>query len=132
MQSTTTDTDAETWTQIAPILEEAMAELGEKDHNAVVLRFFQGRSFRDLGAALATSEAGAKMRVNRALEKLRKIFGKRGLTFSAAMIAGAISTNSIQAAPIGLAGSITIAAAEGTTLAASTITLIKSTLKYMT
>lgn len=132
MQSITTDSDSETWEQIAPFLEDAMAGLGEKDHNAVVLRFFQGRSFREVGSELGTSEAGAKMRVNRALEKLRKFFGKRGLTFSAAMIAGAISTNSVQAAPMGLASSVTLAVAEGTTLATSTITLIKGTLKYMT
>ena len=109
-----------------------MAGLGEKDHNAVVLRFFQGRSFRELGSELETSEAGAKMRVSRALEKLRGFFGRRGLTFSAAMIAGAISTNAVQAAPIGLANSVTLVAAKGTTVAASTITLIKSTLNYMT
>src|SRR5690606_31782936 len=131
MQSTT-NTESETWTQIAPLLDAAMAELGENEHSALVLRFFQGRSFRELGASLATTEAGAKMRVQRALVKLRKYFYKRGLTFSVAMIAGAIATNSVQAAPVGLAGSATLAAVKGTAVAASTLTLIQSTLKYMT
>ena len=47
-----------------------MAQLGQKDHDAVVLRFFEGRSFKDVSLALGTSEAGAKMRVQRALEKV--------------------------------------------------------------
>ena len=108
-----------------------MAQLGEKDHNAVVLRFFEGRDFKDISATLGATEAGAKMRVNRALEKLRRFFTTRGLTFSAAAIAGAILANSVQAAPIGLATSVTAAAVKGTAVTTSTLTLIKTTLKIM-
>jgi hypothetical protein len=71
------------------------------------------------------------MRVNRALEKLRKFFTKRGLTLSAAMIAGAVSAHSIQAAPIGLATTVTVAAVKGTTVTTSTLSLINNTLKLM-
>jgi RNA polymerase sigma factor (sigma-70 family) len=132
MQSHLNEPDSTAWMQIEPLLETAMAQLGEKDHNAVVLRFFEGRSFKDVSAALGTSEAGAKMRVNRALEKLRKILNKRGLTLSAAVIAGAVSAHSVQAAPIGLATSVTVAAVKGTAVTTSTLTLIKTTLKIMT
>jgi RNA polymerase sigma factor (sigma-70 family) len=131
MQSIVNESESDAWMQIAPLLDTAMAHLGEKDHNAVVLRFFEGRNFKAVSAALGTTEAGAKMRVNRALEKLRKFFTKRGLTFSAAAIAGAISANSVQAAPIGLATSVTLAAVKGTTVATSTLTLIETTLKLM-
>ena len=131
MQSIVNETESDAWMQIAPLLDTAMGHLGEKDHNAVVLRFFEGRNFKAVSAALGTTEAGAKMRVNRALEKLRKFFTKRGLTFSAAAIAGAISANSVQAAPIGLATSVTLAAVKGTTVATSTLTLIETTLKLM-
>src|SRR5881394_1749448 len=131
MQSSVNESDADAWMQIAPLLDTAIAQLGEKDHNAVVLRFFEGRNFKAVSAALGTTEAGAKMRVNRALEKLRKFFTKRGLTFSAAVIAGAISANSVQAAPIGLATSVTLAAVKGTAVTTSTLTLIKTTLKIM-
>jgi hypothetical protein len=95
-----------------------------------VLRFIEGRSFKDVGAAMGTSEAGAKMQVNRALEKLRRFFSKNGLTFSVAAITAAISANSVQAAPIGLATSVTVAAMKGTT-ATTTLTLIQTTLKLM-
>ena len=131
MQSSVNESEPDAWMQIAPLLDTAMAQLGEKDHNAVVLRFFEGRNFKAVGAALGTTEAGAKMRVNRALEKLRKFFTKRGLSFSAAVIAGAISANSVQAAPIGLATSVTLAAVKGTTVTTSTLTLIQTTLKLM-
>jgi RNA polymerase sigma factor (sigma-70 family) len=132
MQSHLNEPDSTAWMQIEPLLEAAMAQLGDKDHNAVVLRFFEGRSFKDVSAALGTSEAGAKMRVTRALEKLRQIFTKRGLTLSAAVIAGAVSANSVQAAPIGLATSVTVAAVKGTAVTTSTFNLIKATLKIMT
>ena len=118
------------WLQIAPLLDTAMAQLGEKDHNAVVLRFFEGRNFKDMSAALGTSEDGAKMRVNRALEKLRKFFTKRGVTLSATVIAGAVSANSVQAAPAELTISA-VAAAKGSAAAASTLTLVKGALKLM-
>ncbi len=131
MQSQVNETNAETWMQIEPWLETAMAQLGQKEHDAVVLRFFEGRSFKDVSSVLGTSEAGAKMRVSRALEKLRRFFAKRGLTFSAALIAGAVSAYSVQAAPVGLAASVTSAAVKGTTVTASTLTLIKTTLKIM-
>jgi hypothetical protein len=80
---------------------------------------------------LGTTEAGAKMRVNRALEKLRTFFSKRGLTFSAAVLAGAISAHSVQAAPAGLAASVTTAAVGGSAVTTSTLTLIETTLKFM-
>ena len=131
MRSQLNETDSNAWMQIEPVLDTAMAQLGEKDYNAVVLRFFEGRNFKDISATLGTTEAGAKMRVNRALEKLRKFFTTRGLTFSAAAIAGAISANSVQAAPIGLATSVTAAAVKGTAVTTSTLTLIKTTLKIM-
>ncbi len=76
------------WKQIAPLLDDALGKLGEHDRNAIVLRFFENKNLREVGLALGASEDAAKMRVNRALEKLRKIFGKRGVKFSATAIAG--------------------------------------------
>jgi len=131
MQSQVKDDQSSAWMQIEPLLDQAMAQLGEKDHDAVVLRFFEGRSFKNVSEAMGTSEAGAKMRVNRALEKLRKFFAGYGLTFSAAILAGAVSANSVQAAPIGLAASVTVAAIKGTAVTTSTLTLIETTLKIM-
>jgi RNA polymerase sigma factor (sigma-70 family) len=131
MQSLLNEPEPNVWPQIAPLLDVAMAGLGEKDRNAVVLRFFENKSLGEVGRALGASEDAAKMRVNRALEKLRKFFSKRGIVFSAAMIAGAVSANSVHAAPVGLAISVTATVAKGSATAASTLTLVKGALKIM-
>ena len=132
MLSTLNEAPEETWRQIAPLLDGAMEKLGEKDHAALVLRFFENRNFKDVGVTLGTSENAAKMRVNRALEKLRKLFGKRGVNSTTAIIAGAISGNSVQAAPVGLTKAIsTVALAKGAATSASTLTLMKGALKLM-
>jgi uncharacterized protein (TIGR03435 family) len=132
MQAILNEPESEAWRQIAPLLDDAMGRLGEKDRNAIVLRFFENKNLSEVGAALGASEDAAKMRVNRALEKLRKFFSKRGVTHSAAIIAGAVSANSVQAAPAALAKTISaVAVAKGAAASASTLTLIKGALKIM-
>jgi RNA polymerase sigma factor (sigma-70 family) len=132
MQSFLNEPESNAWMQIAPLLDTALSQLGQTDHNAIVLRFFEGRNFNEVGAALGASEDAAKKRVTRAVEKLRKFFTKRGITLSAAVIAGAISANSVQAAPAMLAKTISaVAIAKGAAAGASTLTLIKGALKLM-
>jgi len=131
MQSTLTEPDAAAWKQIAPLLDEAMGQLGETDRNAVVLRFFENRTAREVGAALKLTEAAAHMRVNRALEKLRKIFTKRGVTLTTTLIAGAVAANSVQAAPMGVAATISATAAKGAVVATTITTLVKGTMNTM-
>ena len=124
-------TNEEAWTQIAPLLDAAMLRLGEKDRSAIVLRFFENKNLREVGAALGASEDSARVRINRALEKLRKFFTKRGAMLSATVIATAVSANSVQAAPMGLAATISAAAVKSSAVAASTMTLVKGALKIM-
>jgi uncharacterized protein (TIGR03435 family) len=132
MQSTLNEPENNAWPQIAPLLDDALGKLGEADRNAIVLRFFENKNLREVGAALGASEDVAKMRVNRALEKLRKIFTKRGVTLSATLIAGAVSASSVQAAPVGLVKTITVVAvAKGATAGVSTLALVKGALKIM-
>jgi uncharacterized protein (TIGR03435 family) len=132
MQSTLNETDTAAWSQIAPWLDEAMGQLAETDRNAVVLRFFENKTAAEVGVALKLTEAAAHKRVNRALEKLRKIFLKRGATFSAVAIAGAVSANSVHAAPVGLAATISaVAITKGAAAGGSTLALVKGALKLM-
>src|SRR5205823_4581509 len=132
LQSILNESETSAWPQIAPLLDGALEQLGQKDHDAIVLRFFEGKNFKEVGAALGATEDAAKMRVNRALEKLRKVFTKRGLVSTTAIIAGAISANSIQAAPLVLAKSVTsVAIAKGAAASGSTLALIKGALKLM-
>jgi uncharacterized protein (TIGR03435 family) len=132
MLSTLNEPENEAWTQIAPLLDTALAKLGETDHNAIVLRFFEGRNFNEVGTALGASEDAAKKRVNRAVEKLRKFFTKRGIILPAAVLTAAISANSVQAAPVALAKTVTaVAIAKGAAASTSTLTLINGALKIM-
>jgi RNA polymerase sigma factor (sigma-70 family) len=134
MQSTLDENSAPdaVWHQLAPLLDEAMARLGQKDRDAVILRFFKDQSVRDVAAALQVSEPAAQRRVLRALEKLRKFFTNRGVSLTTAIIAGTISANSVQAAPVALAKSVTaVAIVKGSIAAASTLTLVKGTMKTM-
>src|ERR1035438_9408101 len=103
MQSTLNQPDADAWAQHAPRLDDALAELGETDRTALVLRFFENKTAREIARALRMEEAAAQKRVARALEKLRARFVKRGVTLTATVIAGAVAANSVQAAPVGLA-----------------------------
>jgi uncharacterized protein (TIGR03435 family) len=121
-----------TWDQFSPVLEEAMAKLRDRDRDALVLRFFENKSMREVGAALGLEERAAQKRVARGLEKLRKYFSTRGVDSTTAVISGAISANSVHAAPAGLAKSVSaVAAAKGAAASASTLTLIKGALKIM-
>src|SRR5436190_10335892 len=118
------------WETLCPLLDEAMAQLREKDRDALVLRFFQNRTLQEVGAALGIEEGAAQKRVSRGLEKLRSFFGRRGITLSAVVIAGTVSANSVQAAPVGLATSV-VATAKSSATAGSTLALVKGALKFM-
>jgi RNA polymerase sigma factor (sigma-70 family) len=132
MQSISNESDPDTWTQIAPLLDAALAQLGKIDHDAVVLRFFEGKLFSEVGTALGTSEEAAKKRVNRAVEKLRIYFSKRGVTLSTDALAGVVTANSVQLAPAALAKTTTaLAFVKGETASGSTLSLIKGALKTM-
>ena len=101
-------TDSATvWNQITPHLDEALNNLGGHDRNALVLRFLDGRSFAEVGTVLGTSEAAAKMRVSRALDKLRHALGRRGTTVTVAVLLTALSTHAASATPVALAAQIT-------------------------
>ena len=124
--------EADVWTQIAPLLDAAMAGLNETDRHAVVLRFFDGKSMGEIGAALGANEDAAKKRVSRALEKLQKYFARRGVHSTTETIAGAISSNSVQAAPALLIQTTTaVALAKGAAAGGSILTLVKATLIAM-
>jgi RNA polymerase sigma factor (sigma-70 family) len=133
MQSTLNDSNPDNlWQQLAPLLENAMTRLNEKERTLLALRFFENKSGAETAAILGIQEWAAHKRVNRAVEKLRKFFTKRGVILPAAVLTAAISSNSVQAAPVALAKSVTaVAIAKGSIAAASTLTLVKGTMKTM-
>ncbi len=121
MRSVLSESGSDIWPNIAPLLDEAVAGLSEKDRLAIVLRFYEGRNLREVGAVLGASEDAAEKRVSRAVEKLRKFFTQHGVTVGASGLVIAISAHAVQSAPVELAATIsTTAALAGTTLATST------------
>ncbi len=132
MQSTQDEPSTETaWNELAPLLDDAMSRLRVTDRDALVLRYFENKTLPEVGAALGVEERAAQKRVTRALEKLRSLFMRRGVVSSAAVIAGALSAHSVQAAPAVLATTIAATALKGSAVTASTLTLIQGTLKLM-
>jgi RNA polymerase sigma factor (sigma-70 family) len=120
------------WRELSPQLDEAMAGLGTSERDALVLRYFQNKSMAEVGKFLGLAENTAQKRVSRALEKLRTFFTKRGVSSTTAILAGAISANSVQAVPVTLVKSVTaVALAKGTAASTSTLTLVKTTLIAM-
>ena len=109
-----TPTTAEmNWEQLKPLLDECVGHLGEMDRDAIVLRYFEGKSHREVGTALGLSENSANKRIERALEKLRGYFARRGVTVPAAVLAVAMSQNSVRAAPAGLVANVAGASLAG-------------------
>jgi RNA polymerase sigma factor (sigma-70 family) len=115
------------WQQIEPLLDEAMAKLSTADHDAIVLRYFESRSLREVGAALGSSEDAAQKRVARALERLRINLTRLGVTVSVTALAAAVSSGAVQSAPTGLA----VSAASVSLLTATGTSSIVSILKVM-
>jgi RNA polymerase sigma factor (sigma-70 family) len=112
------------WEKLRPVLDDAMHELKEADRDAILLRYFENRPFAEVGAKLGLQENTARMRVERALEKLRDILGQRGITTTAAL-ASVISTNAVQTAPAGLAAIVVPATGAFTLLKLMTATKLK-------
>src|SRR5882672_11252481 len=104
--------DAE-WERLRPVLDDALDRLSDDDRQAVLLRFFEGKSFADVGAKLRLNENTARMRVERALDKLHGALAQRGVTSTTAALAVALANQAGVAAPAGLAASVTGVALAG-------------------
>lgn len=124
MQELTREADATLdWERVRPVLDEALGELADADREAILLRFFEGRDFASIGARLELNANTARMRVERALDKLRARLEGRGLTSTSSALAAVLAHQAVAAAPAGLAVAITGAALSGGgALAAATAT----------
>jgi RNA polymerase sigma factor (sigma-70 family) len=101
------------WDRVRPVLDSALGELVDSDREAVLLRFFEDRDFATVGAKLRVSENAARMRVERALDKLHASLARRGVTSTTAALAGALTSQAVLAAPPGMAATVTGAVLAG-------------------
>lgn len=101
------------WARIRPLLDDAMHTLPAQDREAVLLRHFERRSYAEIGGVLGLSEDSARMRVNRALEKLHETLARRGVTSTALALAGLLGSNAAGAAPAHLTAKVARGAMTG-------------------
>src|SRR5687767_2394919 len=101
------------WEHLHPILEEAMHTLNEKDRVAILLRFFENKSLNEVGLALGLRENAARMRVERALDRLRLKLACKGIGYSSAALAVTLSQNAVSAAPAAFVSTLTSASLAG-------------------
>lgn len=91
------------WDEVSPVLDAAMEELAERDRLALLLRFFDHRTFAEIGRSLRVTEDAARMRVERALDKLHAQLARQGFRSTAVVLGAAMTQHAVQAAPAGLA-----------------------------
>ena len=94
------------WPEIEPLLNRSLVALREGERECVLLRFFQGLSFAEAGAALGLSEEAARKRVARALEKMRAFLGKEGVLIPGVALAALLTAHAAKAAPLTCQASI--------------------------
>ncbi len=95
--------DARAWSEVAPLLDAALDSLPATDRDALVLRFFEKRDLRAVGAALGVSDDTAQKRVTRALDKVRTFLARRGVTSTAGALGALVAAQAVDAAPAGFA-----------------------------
>lgn len=94
------------WEAMRPVIDDALASLSDTDRNAVIQRYFDQADYQTIGQRLDLAPNTARMRVERALEKLSTQLERRGIRSTAAALGSVLAANSITAAPVGLASSI--------------------------
>ena len=119
------------WDQLRPFLDQAMHELNEGERNAVLLRYFEGRQLADIGAKLGLSEDAARMRVGRALNRLRGVLARRGISSTVSALSVFLTSQTVTAAPAGwaanIAGTALATAAAGTSTSLTILKLMTMT-----
>lgn len=100
---------ADDWPVIEPLLDQAVESLDASDRTAVLLRYFENKSLREVGAALGISDDTAQKRVSRAVEQLRTFFLRQGVPVTAAGLATNLSAHVLLTAPSALGGAIVTA-----------------------
>lgn len=94
-----TASDDRHWESISPHLDAALASLSGRDREAITLRFFEDKSFREVADAMGVSVVAARQCVRRATERMRAYFALRGATLSAEAIGPMILARAVQTAP---------------------------------
>ena len=115
------------WESIAPQLDAALNELSETDREVMLLRYFEKKTAREIARIVGGSEESVHKRAQRAMERLREAFARRGVATGAGGLAAVISAEAVQAAPAGLATAFTSAALTGAAVPTVTAAILATT-----
>ena len=126
-ESTTRDSEAQ-WEEVAPLLDDQVLRLGKNDQQAILLRFYERKSLAEVGNALGISEEAARKRVDRAVEKLRGMLGKKGITGTTAGLSAVLVGNVVERAPASLVEGVMKAIGGGNPVASA---IAKGAMKMM-
>lgn len=112
------------WAQLRPVIDEALLTLKDADREVILLRFFQGRKLAEVGHSLGLREDAARMRLDRALARLRDALAAHRITSTSAAIGLALVSHPLHAAPAGLAATVSNSVLAGNLAAGSGATLL--------
>ena len=122
-QRTAQASDA-SWEHIAPYLDVALGELREADRDALLLRYFERKSAQEMAQLLGISDEAAQRRVSRAVERLRELLAKRGVTTGGSGLVVLISAHAVLTAPAGLSAAILTTALAATPVTTTALTAL--------
>jgi RNA polymerase sigma factor (sigma-70 family) len=113
-------TPSPTWVRIKDEIDDALSTLGDNERAAILLRFFENKSLREVGSSLGISEDTAQKRVSRALDRLRDRLVRRGIAVSSVGLATDLSAHALHVAPSALGATIAAALPIGAAATATT------------
>jgi RNA polymerase sigma factor (sigma-70 family) len=87
------------WEGVRPCLDEAISRLGDTDRRAILLKFYEKKTFREIGVDLGIAEEAARKRVSRATKKLRGLLGQRGAIISESLLSSILMVKMVEPAP---------------------------------
>src|SRR3954468_18744688 len=105
--------------ELLPLLDEGLLALREKERAALLLRYYEGQSLRQVGAALQVGEDAAQKRVTTALEQLARFFQRRGFKTTTTAIAVTALEQTVSSTPVSVSASVIASASQLTPPATS-------------
>jgi RNA polymerase sigma factor (sigma-70 family) len=108
-----TPEDQPAFQSLLPLLDDALLSLREKDRTALLLRFYESQSLREVGAAFGVSEDTAQKRVQSALQKLTEFFKEHGFKTASVAAAAAALQHTATTSSAGMVSTVIAAALQG-------------------